>query len=199
MKKKVLFGVIVLIVICVAVAGGVFIHNKKIKDATLTTANVQEKIGTHLKWFSAAYLGEVSGWPMVYNYKNVTDSVTIPAVERSSYAEMYVLEGAKSRENMKNELAKYVDTSLFDSFKNESEEFLYGLTEYKGDVYWVNGGVGDGPEIDTSTAEVLSSKDGISEVRLRRHNLFVDMKQYVIVKVENKNGKYLITGWRESD
>lgn len=198
MKKNVLLGGFVTIVL-ITIATGIFFYNKKIKDVTLTNENVQEKIGVNLKWFSAAYLGEIYGWPMVYNYKNVTDSVTIPGVERSSYAELYELEGAKSKENMKNELAKYVDSSKFDKLKNDSNDFLNELKEYNGNVYWINGGVGDGPEIDIKTAEVISSKDGISKVRLTRHNLLIDMKQYVIVTVEYKNGKYIITDWSESD
>ena len=114
MNKKTLIGIIMAVIITVSVVCG-FIYNKKMKEATLTNENVQEKIGEHLKWFSAAYDGDIFGWPRVYKYKNVTEEITIPGIERSSYAELYELEGAKSKENIRNELAKYVDSSKFDS------------------------------------------------------------------------------------
>ena len=88
MSKKTLIGIIMVAFITISVVCG-FLYNKKIKDATLTNENVQEKIGEHLKWFSAAYDGEIYGWPRIYTYKNVTDKVNIPGVERSTYAELY--------------------------------------------------------------------------------------------------------------
>lgn len=195
MMKKMLIGIIMVAFITISVVCG-FIYNKNVKDATLTNENVQEKIGEHLKWFSAAYDGEIFGWPRIYKYKNVTDEVTIPDIERSSYAELYELEGAKSKENMKNELAKYVDSSKFDKF----EYFLNdNLKEYDGKVYWVNGGIGDGPVINLNTAKVLSSEKGVSKVRLTIDNPFEETNPYVIVTVEYKNGKYIITDWEEGE
>lgn len=196
MNKKVLIGIIMVAIIAIAVGCGVFYFKNKddVKNATLTNENVQEKIGEHLKWFSAAYDGEIYGWPRIYTYKNVTDKVNIPGVERSTYAELYELEGAKSKENMKNELAKYVDSSKFNKFEYFLSE---DLKEYNGKVYWINGGVGDAPVLDVSTAKVLSSENGISKVKIAIDNPFEDIEQYVVVTVEYKNGKYLITDWSE--
>ena len=195
MNKKVLLGIIMGIIITSAVVWG-FVNLKKgdnVKDATLTNENVQEKIGEHLKWFSAAYDGDIYGWPRIYTYKNVTNEVTLPDVERSSYAELYELVGAKSKENMKSELAKYVDSSKFSKF----EYFLADLKDYNGKVYWINGGVGDAPVLDITTAKVISSENGISKVKLAIEDPFEDTDKYVIVTVEYKDGKYLITDWSE--
>ena len=192
MSKKTLIGIIMVAFITISVVCG-FLYNKKIKDATLTNENVQEKIGEHIKWFSAAYDGDIYGWPRIYKYKDVTDVVLIPGVERDSYAALYEIEGANSKENMRNELAKYVDSSKFYKF----DFFLTELIEYDGKVYWANGGIGDGPTIDIQSAKVLSSENGVSKVRLTINHPFEETDPHVILTVEYKDGKYLITDWEE--
>ena len=197
MKKNNLYVFLIIAIIAVAIAGGIC-FNKKAKAGKLTDENVQEKIGKHLEWFSAAYDGEIYGWPRIYVYKDVTDKVTIPNIERSSYAAIFEIQGITSKEDIKNELAKYVDSSKFNKFEVvDGEDFLGGLTEYNGKVYWINGGIGDAPTINVSSAKVISSEKGISKVKLAIDNPFVETEPYVIVTVEYKNGKFLITDWEE--
>jgi len=195
MKKNV--GLVVALISCIVITATVafFINNNKKEDGYLSNDNVQEKIGVNLKWFSAAYLGEINGWPKIYNYKNVTGNITIPGVKANEVAEIYELEGAKSKENIRQELGKYVDSSKFNKFIDYYNDFLDGLTEYDGKVYWLNGGIGDAPDIDINTARVISSNNGVSKVTLQEHDPLGDVDATITLTVEYRNGKYIISNW----
>lgn len=166
---------------------------EKEEKIKITQKNVQEKIGEHLKWFKGAYLGVIYGWPSVFEYKDVTDKITIPGNED---AMIYELVGLKSIDSLKSQLSKYVDKNKFSKF--DKYDFVSELTEYKGKVYWCNLGVGDGPSIDTKDAKILSSKNGTTKVQLENINVLGNFLTEVItltVKYNEDTDSYLITDW----
>lgn len=165
----------------------------KIKEAALTSQNLQSKIGTHLKWFKGAYLGVTYGWPSVFTYKDVTGTVNVPGSEDMM---LYEVVGLKSIDSLKSQLANYVSKDKFTEF--EKYGFVNGFTEYNNKVYWINGGVGDGPFIDTTKAKVISSENGISKVQLQNYNAISGMLDETItltVEYDEVTEKYLITDW----
>lgn len=168
------------------------VEKKKEEEAIkLTSSNVTEKIGTHLKWFSSAYLGVIYGWYHIFPYNDVSDTVTIPTNECQG-AMINEVTGLKSINNLKTQLSNYVLSSQISRFD------FNDFTEYNNQVYWCNMGVGDGPYIDTSKAKVLSSADGISKVQLEVYNMISEFKMSTItltVTYNKDTSKYLITDW----
>lgn len=165
---------------------------KKREAMKITSQNIQSKIGTHLKWFKGAYLGVIYGWPSVFTYKDVTDSVKIPGMYEGSM--VYEVVGVKSINSLKSQLANYVSKDKFSKFGRFTNDF----TEYNGKVYWCNLGVGDGPLINTKNAKVLSSENGISKIQLQQYNALSNTLEETItltVKYNEDTGKYLITDW----
>lgn len=164
------------------------------ENSKITQENVIEKVGENLRWFSSAYLGVIYGWPEIFEYKEVTGSVTIPGAD--PYAMVYELVGLESIDSLKKQTANYVSESTFSKFG--SYEFVDELTEYNGKVYWCNLGVGDGPSIDYKKAKVLSSENGISKIQLDNINVLGDvLTETITVTVEynKETSKYLITDW----
>ncbi len=168
-------------------------YNKKkelLNSATLTNDNYVEKIGAHIKWFSAAYLGATYGWPDIYDYEEV--NVKLPNGNPDEM--VYELKGLNSINDLKDKLANYVDKDKFNLFPNNN--VAYGLTEYNGKVYWASLGVGDGPYLKDYSLE--SSSNGITKVRLNISNrLTNELEKYIIVtiKYQTSTKDYLITDW----
>ena len=163
------------------------------EEMKVTNENIQSKLGEHLKWFGAAYLGSTYGWGTVYEYKEV--NVKIPGEHPD--AMVYELVGAKSKANMESKLAQYVSRSKFPKFK-ERADFMGDLKEYKGKVYWTNLGIGGGPYMKTKEAKVISSKDGITKVKLEEYSSLGEVLSEVITitfKYNEDTSKYLITDW----
>ena len=159
----------------------------------ITDSNIQQKIGTHLKWFEGAYFGVIYGWPKVFNYKEVTDSITIPTAECNG-AMIYEVEGLHSIASLKSQLSNYVSSSIFSKF--DSYNFVDMFTEYNNQVYWCNMGVGGGMSMDTEHAKVLSSENGVSKIKINvYHELgnFISENIILTVTYNKDNGSYLIT------
>ena len=158
--------------------------------ANLTEANYKEKVDTHIKWFTAAFLGSTYGWPDIYEYKQV--DVKLPNYNNGEM--VYELVGLKSIEELKNKLALYVDKDKFNLFNHN--DVAYGLTDYNGKVYWASLGVGDGPYLKDYS--LVSSENGIAKVRLNIYNYITNsLQEYVIVtiKYQASTKSYLITDW----
>lgn len=170
------------------------VEKKKEEEAKkVTNENLQEKLGDHIKWFSAAYLGTIYGWPSIYKYEEVTGTVTLPNAPEG--AMIYELKGCNSINSIKTELAKYVSEDKFSKFE-ETSDFVKELTEYNGKVYWANLGVGDGPYISAKDAKVQSSENGVTKIVLYEKHAIAEMVSATItVTVEYKDSKYLITDW----
>ena len=174
------------------------VKEKELEEAMkVTNENIQSKLGEHLKWFGAAYLGSTYGWETVYEYKEV--NVKIPGEHPD--AMVYELVGAKSKANMESKLAQYVSRSKFSKFK-ERADFMGDLKEYKGKVYWTNLGIGGGPYMKTNQAKVISSEDGITKVKLEEYSSLGEVLSAVITitfKYDEDTSKYLITDWSTKD
>ena len=158
--------------------------------ANLTEANYKEKVDTHIKWFTAAFLGSTYGWLDIYEYKQV--DVKLPNYNNGEM--VYELVGLKSIEELKNKLALYVDKDKFNLFNHN--DVAYGLTDYNGKVYWASLGVGDGPYLKDYS--LVSSENGIAKVRLNIYNYITNsLQEYVIVtiKYQASTKSYLITDW----
>ena len=168
-------------------------NSKNDENGKIINENVQKELGEHMKWFSAAYLGTIYGWPSVYEYEDVTGTVVLPNAPEG--AMIYELKGCKSINSIKTELAKYVSKDKFKKFE-ETSDFVNELTEYNGKVYWANAGVGDGPYISVKDAKVQSSKNGVTKIVLyEKHAMDEMLANKITVTVEYKDSKYLITDW----
>lgn len=170
---------------------------KEEAEIKITSNNVQEKIGEHLKWFSGAYLGVMYGWPKVFTYKEVTDNVKIPTAECKD-ATIYEVVGLNSIKSLTTQLSDYVSKDKFSRFYANGDNFVGYFTEYNNQVYWCNLGIGDGDYINSKNAKVLSSPNGISKVQLQVINsMFDEVRETITVTVTyNKDTKkYLITDW----
>ncbi len=165
-------------------------EKEDIKTSTLTQDNFKEKIGDHIKWFNAAFLGATYGWPSIYSYKQV--DIKLPNGNQDEM--VYEVEGLNSIDELKDKLALYVSKDRFNLFAHN--DVAYGFTEYNGKVYWSTLGVGDGPYLKDYT--LLSSIDGISKVKLNIYNYLTNqLYESVTITVEYQaNTKsYLITDW----
>lgn len=166
---------------------------EELEKAKITSSNVNNRIGSNLKWFSAAYLGSTYGWGYVYDYEDVSGEVSIPDVDE--FMTVYEVVGAESIENMKNTLAEYMSSDVITRLSSNSN-FDYGFEEYDGKVYWVTGGVGDGDYIDYDKAEVISSDGVTSEILLKVYNAIGNTKtENITITVTYENGVYMITDY----
>ena len=143
------------------------LEEEKIK---ITQANVQEKLGEHLKWFSFLYCGPLYGHNEVYDIQYRTGEVTIPGTIDGYSVEELV--GAKSIQDMRENIEKYMTSNAISKTKSESiwyspgQDFDDFLHDYNGKVYFVIDGIGGGPYIKEENAKVLSSEDGITKIQL---------------------------------
>ena len=70
------------------------------------------------------------------------------------------------------------------------------LEEYKGKVYWITGGIGDGPIIDDTKAEVISSDGTTSKVVLEEYDGISNTKmEEITLTVKYENDQYMITDY----
>lgn len=169
-------------------------QQQELEKVKLTNDVVNSRIGDNLKWFTAAYLGSAYGWADVYEYKNVTGNVTIPG--QNKYAMVYEVVGLNSINDLKTGLANYMTSDVISKLAS-APEFSQYLEEYEGKVYWVSGGVGDGPEIDYDKAKVESSDGVSSKVVLEEYDSLTNTKMNEITLTVNyENGKYMITDYQ---
>lgn len=166
---------------------------QEIEEAKLTTDNVSSRIGENLKWFTSAYLGTTYGWRDVFEYKDVTGKVTVPG--EGQYMMTYELVGLKSINDLKTSLEPYMDSNVISKL-SASPVFSQYLEEYNGKVYWLSGGVGDGPEIDYDRAKVISSDGTTSKVLLENYDVISNTKtEEITLTVNFQDGKYIITDY----
>ena len=166
----------------------------------ITQANVQEKLGEHLKWFSFLYCGPLYGHNEVYDIQYRTGEVTIPGTIDGYSVEELV--GAKSIQDMRENIEKYMTSSAISKIKSESmwyspgQDFDDFLHDYNGKVYFVIDGIGGGPYIEEENAKVLSSENGITKIQLEDINSLGDILEARIsltVEYDKENEKYMIT------
>ncbi len=170
-------------------------YNKKQEELALNSSNFQSKVGEHLKWFSAAYSGSYYGFNHVYKYIDVTGKVKVPGTP-SDYM-VYEVSGAKSKEDMKNTVLKYVEQSVFDNLNRRHYKTMFNdLYDYNGKVYLVEGGIGDGPYIKPEEARFVSYANGEAKVQLFQKDPFEGSTTATItVTIRYINGEYKITSY----
>lgn len=172
-------------------------EKEKLEKAKLTNENVQTRISNNLKWFKAGYLGSTYGWRGVYEYVDVSGKVKLPDVDE--FMMVYEVKGATSIQGMKNELTKYMTSDVVNKLSQDPNFDAY-LEEYKGKVYWTTGGIGDGPIIDDTKAEVISSDGITSKVVLEEYDGISNTKmQEITLTIKYENDQYMITNYEVVD
>lgn len=174
------------------------LEEEKIK---ITQANVQEKLGEHLKWFGFLYEGPLYGMSEIYDIKDRTGEIIIPGTDSQNNMVEEVV-GAKSIQDMRENMEKYMTSSVISKIKSESmwyspgEDFDDYLYDYNGKVYAVRGGIGGGPYIKFENAKVVSSEDGITKIQLEDlHSLGETLEARITLTVEydKETETYMIT------
>lgn len=169
---------------------------KKEEEMKITSANVQDKIGEHLKMASMVYLGEVYGVESVYKTNDVTGTVNIPGVDSNVYMTMEVV-GLKSIQSLKDRVSACITSSAITKLQSSMKgDYAKYLKEYNGKVYIVRGGIGDGPMIDTKKAKVLSSEGGTSKVQLTDIDGLTGETEAILtltVEYNNDTQKHMVT------
>ena len=169
---------------------------KKEEEMKITSANVQTKIGEHLKMASIVYLGATYGVESVYKSNDVTGKVNIPGVDSQVEMVMEVI-GLKSIQSLRDQISACISSSAISKLQsNMSGDYAKYLKEYNGKVYIVRGGIGAGPIIDTKKAKVLSSEGEISKIQLTDINDLTGETEAIItltVEYNKDTEKYIIT------
>ena len=107
---------------------------------------------------------------------------------------MYAIPG-QSINDLKTSLEPYMDSNVISKL-SASPVFSQYLEEYNGKVYWLSGGVGDGPEIDYDRAKVISSDGTTSKVLLENYDVISNTKtEEITLTVNFQDGKYIITDY----
>lgn len=200
MKKFVKIILMVIIVSSVVVLTGCDngktqnnVNGQNNEEIKITSENVQEKLGDHLKWAALVYLGSDYGLSQVYQVNDVTGTVNIPGVD--DFMMIYEIVGVDSVQDLTIEASKYLSPKAL-SILNGSlwGSYTEGLREYNEKVYLVRDGIGDGPYIKTENAKVLSSENGISKVKLTDINVIGSVPEAaIILTIKYENGTYMIT------
>lgn len=168
---------------------------KKQEELRIDSSNLQSKLGEHLKWFSAAYLGSYYGFNKIYKYTDVTGKVKVPNTPEGYMT--YELSGSTSIADMKNTILKYVNTATFNKLNSDNYNGMFhDLYDYNGKVYLVEGGIGEGPYIRSQNAKFISYNNGVAKVLLEEFDGLSGMKNTEItVTFENIDGSYKITSY----
>ena len=168
----------------------------KKEEMKITSANVQTKIGEHLKMASVVYLGATYGVELAYKSNDVTGKVNIPGVDPKMEMTLEVI-GLKSIQSLKDQIYSCITTSAINKLQRDMDgDYTKYLKEYNGKVYIVRGGIGGGPVVDIKKVKVLSSEDGISKVQLTDvDDLTGEIEAIITLTVEYNNDteKYMIT------
>lgn len=167
---------------------------------TLTAENLQENVGEHIKWFYAAYLGADYGWNDIYEYKDVSEEVEIPGVEKNSVY-IYELVGITSKKDIEDSLANYVSRDKFSKLSESghvaySGHFLGELTEHNGKVYWLNPGIGGGFYI--KNPRIVSTDNEITKIKIDSYSALGETLDEIITltfKYDVETQKFLIIDW----
>ena len=160
----------------------------------ITGENMLSKVGEHLKYFSAAYLGRDYGLYKLYTIKDRTGEIKIPGENEYMMTEEVV--GLSNIQTLKDALNKYLSSDVIS--KTGRYDSITNLKEYNGKVYIVRGGIGDGPDIDYKKAKLISSEGETSKIQLSEKNVLVDeVAAYITVTVtyDKQTKEYKVTDY----
>lgn len=166
------------------------------REMKITQNDLISKLGNHLKYFSACYLGTIYGPYQIYKSQDVTGKVTIPGTNSDMMVEEVV--GLKSIEELKNALKDYMTDDVISKLKSSRGDITANMHEYNNKVYIVRGGIGDGDTVDWEKARLLSSEGDTTKIELEDYFLlgdFVDAKITVTVKYDEETSSFKITDY----
>ena len=171
---------------------------RKAEAMKITQSNVIEKVGEHLKYFAGCYLGRTYGIGTIYKLTDVTGKVNVPGTH-PEYEMSYEVVGLSSISSLNDLFKKYISDDVVSRLKNSgSGNITADLHDYNGKVYWVRGGIGDGPEINYKKAKVLSSEGDTSTIQLDNIDVLGNIlteRITVTVKYDEATSTYKITNY----
>lgn len=170
------------------------------KDMKITQNDLVTKLGDHLKYFSADYLGRNYGPSILYNVQDVTGKVKIPNTQEAMVEEVV---GLTSIKELENKLKTYLSDEVISKLKTGSwGDITADMHEYNNKVYIVRGGIGDGPAIEWQKAKLISSEGDTTKVELEEINVlgdFVASKITLTIKYDEEKSKFLVTDYTVQD
>lgn len=171
---------------------------RKAEEMKITQSNMIEKVGEHLKYFSGCYLGRTYGIGTIYKLTDVTGKVNVPGTH-SEYEMSYEVVGLSSISSLNATFKKYIADDVVSKLKRSDDgDITADLHDYNGKVYWVRGGIGDGPAINYKKAKVLSSEGDTTKIQLENINLLGDIvteRITVTVKYDETTSTFKITDY----
>ena len=171
---------------------------RKAEAMKITQSNVVEKLGEHLKYFSGCYLGRTYGIGTIYKLTDVTGKVNIPGTH-PEYEMAYEVVGLSSISALNENFKKYISDDVVSKLRRSDDgDITADLHDYNGKVYWVRGGIGDGPEINYKKAKLLSSEGDTSTIQLENINVLGDIlteRITVTVKYDEATSEFKITDY----
>ncbi len=166
------------------------------KEMKVTQSDLSSKLGEHLKYFSACYLGGTYGPYQIFKLEDQSGKVSIPGVDKYMVVEEVV--GLNSIEELNNSLKKYMADDVISKLNNTKGPVSKYMKEYNGKVYIVRGGIGDGDTIYCDKAKLISSEGDTTIVELEDYFLlgdFVSAKITVTLKYDEETSSFKITDY----
>lgn len=165
------------------------------EDMKITSDNVVSKLGNHLKYFSACYLGTDYGPYKLYSLQDMSGKVSIPGVD-TQYMMVYEVVGLDSINTLNNDLKKYMTDDVISKLEKSSGKMSSDMHEYNGKVYIVHGGIGDSNDVEWEKAKLISSEGDTAQIELEDYNLlgdFVQGKITITLKYDTEESTFKVT------
>lgn len=170
------------------------------EEMKVSQDNLISKLGDHLKYFSACYLGTDYGPYKLYEIRDVTGTVSIPGTQSYMMSEEVV--GLNSIEQLKSDLKKYMTDDVISRLQNFSGDMASDMHDYNGKVYIVRGGIGDYNQVDWKKAKLISCDGDTTKVELEDYHLlgdFVQAKITVTIKYDEETSEFKITDYSRAE
>ena len=179
-----------------------------IADQTVAEDNFHEFVDEDLKYFLAAYLGPVYGWNTIYKYDKRPSSeceAYKPLESSGEYPFCYILTGAGSKAEMKEELLKHIsETTLANIDRKYIAGTMGDFVDYNGNVWWMLeggiGGVGYG-SLSPANATFGSVNDKTNSVTVywKLRDAAGDVCDNFTITLQAEDGDYKVVSYTHSD
>ena len=167
------------------------------QEMKVTQSDLIAKLGDHLKYFSACYLGNNYGPYQLYKLEDVSGKVKVPGTNSDMVVEEVV--GLSSISELENDLKKYMTDDVISRLKSDGRKSITAdMHEYNGKVYIVRGGIGDGPAVYWDKAKLISCEGDTTKVELEDYSLlgdYVEAKITVTIKYDEENSNFKVTDY----